>query len=276
MLRSYPYSTSISFKDIFHTEFNINSATRGGAIFSVDLLSFEGFSTTVFSNSIVKDYGGAILAEDKVEIIFSNNSKVTIANNNAPVGETVYCGSNSNVTTKENSTVMFNDVLAKWCTNTCLPYTGQGTVTIDNNGIVMCSDQKAFACLSENCYCNDLGQLLHGVSSNTVVNVSDKAILSSYVQLRYLRNISIIGQNNLTVFCMNTHAIEINYCNNITIQGITLIGCGVNSFSYIYARAAIAIHRSSVIIIQKTSFQYSIGPAIEIGSRPVYRYYDDD
>ena len=265
--------TTISSKSNSHIQFNNNAAARGGAIYSIDnnFISFEGLSTTVFSNNIAKDYGGALLAEDKVEIIFSNNSTVTFTNNNAPVGETVYCGSNSNVITKENSTVMFNDVLAKWCTNICLPYTGQGTVTIDSNGLVWCWDQKAFACQSENCKCNDLWYLLRGVRSNTVVNIADKAILSSYVWLRYLTNISIIGQNNLTVFCMNTHAIVIEYCNNITIQGITWIGCGVvnNSFNS-YTRAAITIssyyyYDQSSVIIQITSFPYSIGPAIEVG-----------
>ena len=259
--------STISSKSNSHIQFNNNAATRGGAIYSIDnnFISFEGLSTTVFSNNIAKDYGGALLAEDKVEIIFSNNSTATFANNKAPVGETIYCGSNSKVTTKENSTVIFNDVLAKWCTNTCLPYTGQGTVTIDINGIVMCSDQKAFECLSENCKCNDLGQLLDGVGSNTVVNIADKAILSSYVELFYLTNVSIIGQNNLTVFCMNTHAIVIDSCNNLTIQGITWIGCGVYSLSN--TRAAITIssyYYVSSVIIQKTSFQYSIGPAIEV------------
>ena len=164
---------------------------------------------------------------------------------------------------------MFNDVLAKWCTNTCLPYTGQGTVTIGSNGIVSCSDQKAFACQSENCKCNNLGQFLHDTGSNSVVNISDtKAILSSPVRLWSLTNVLITGQNNLTVFCMNTHAIVISLCHNLTIQGITWIGCGVYSFSIsdIYTIAAITIDRSSVII-QKSSFQYSIGPAIEVNSR---------
>ena len=267
----YTSSSSISFRNISNAKFNNNVAiSNGGAIYSIDnFISFEGFSTTVFSNNIAKDYGGALLAEDKVEIIFNNNSTVTFANNNAPVGETVYCGSNSNVITKENSTVIFNDVLAKWCTNTCLPYTGQGTVTIDSNGLVWCSDQKAFACQSENCKCNNLWYLLRGVRSNTVVNIADKAILSSYVLLHYLTNVSIIGQNNLTVFCMNTHTIIIEDCNNITIQGITWIGCGVvnnfNSFNS-YTRAAIRIYYSLVVIIQKSSFQYSIGPAIKVHS----------
>ena len=265
----YSTHSTISSKGNSHIQFNNNAATRGGAIYSIDnLISFEGLSTTVFSNNIAKDYGGALLAEDKVAIIFSNNSTVTFANNNALVGETVYCGINSKVTTKENSTVIFHDVLAKWCTDTCLPYTGQGTVTIDSNGLVWCRDQKAFACQSENCKCNNLGQLLHGIGSNSVVNISDtKAILSSPVSLWRLTNVSIIGQNNLTVFCMNTHAIEISLCHNITIQGITLIGCGVYSFNDIklYTRAAIAIDYSSVKI-QKSSFQYSIGPAIKVDS----------
>ena len=259
--------TPISSKGNSHIQFNNNAATRGGAIYSIDnnLISFEGFSTTVFSNNIAKDYGGALLAEDKVEIIFSNNSTVTFTNNNAPVGETVDCGSNSKVTTKENSTVMFDDVLAKWCTDTCLPYTGQGTVTIGSNGIVSCSDQKAFACQSENCKCNDLGQLLDGVGSNTVVNIADKAILSSPVELFYLTNVSIIGQNNLTVFCTNTHAIVIDRCNNLTIQGITWIRCGVYSLSNTTAAITISSYYYDFsVIIQKTSFQYSIGPAIEV------------
>ena len=262
--------TTISSKSNTHVKFNNNAATRGGAIYFIDnFISFEEFSTTMFSNNIAKDYGGALTAEDKSEIIFNNNCTVTFANNNAPVGETVYCGSNSNVTTKENSTVMFNDVLAKWCTNICLPYTGQGTVTIDSNGIVMCSDQKAFACLSENCNCNDLEHLIYdglGYNNiNVVVNIADKAILSSFVWLQYLTNVSIIGQNNLTVFCMNAHVIDIRNCNNLTIQGITWIGCGFYPYEYATreSRTAIDISYSSVII-QKSAFQYSNGPAIKL------------
>ena len=99
----------------------------------------------MFSNNIAKDYGGAITAENLSYITFRNNSTVRFNHNNAPFGETVYCGSNSIVTSKDNSAVIFNDIIPKWCTKMrCLPYTGQGAVTIDSNGIVMCSDQKAF------------------------------------------------------------------------------------------------------------------------------------
>ena len=48
----------ISSKDNSHIEFNDNLATRGGAIFCINnYLSFEGFSTRVFSNDIPKELG---------------------------------------------------------------------------------------------------------------------------------------------------------------------------------------------------------------------------
>ena len=172
------YAECISSKGNAHIEFNNNAATEsGGAIYSNDnFISFEGLSTTVFSNNIAKICGGALIVVGESEIIFSNNSTVTFTHNSAPVGETVYCGYNSNVTTKENSTIIFNDVLAKWCTDTCLPYpyTGQDAVIIDSNGLVMCSNQGAFACLSENCKCKNLfgiGEIAVTYSKNKVKTI---------------------------------------------------------------------------------------------------------
>ena len=220
----------LSSKGYSHIEFNNNAAKRGGAIWSIDdtFISFEGFSTTVFSNNNAKDYGGAIVSGKTSEITFCCNSTVTFMHNNAPFSESVYCDSDSIVTSKGNSTIIFNDVLAKWCTDICLPYPGQGAVIINGDGIVMCNDQKAFACLSEKCHCKNLEHLLHGVtfSNNAVVTIADTAILSSFVWLQFLTNVSIIGQNNFTVFCVNDGEIYIFKCTNLTIEGIKLIGCG--------------------------------------------------
>ena len=147
---------------------------------------------------------------------------------------------------------------------------------IDSSGIVMCSNQRVFACLSENCYCNDLGQLLHdlrGGTNNTMVNIAEKAIVSYSVLLQFLTNVLIFGQNNLTVFCMNTQAIIIDNCNNLTIQGITWIGCGSNEYAIAERSAAILIYSSSVII-QRNSFQYSIGSAIQLKFLVVIFCYD--
>ena len=152
--RSYPH---IQFSNNSHIEFNNNAATRGGAIYSISsFISFEGFSATVFSNNIATVYVGAIIAEDESEITFYDNSTVTFTHNSAPFSEIVYCGSNCKVITKNNSNVMFNFVLPKWCTNICTPYNGQGAVIIDSSGVVRCRHQKAFECLRENCNCKNL------------------------------------------------------------------------------------------------------------------------
>ena len=261
----YSHYMTVSSKGNSNVEFNNNTATRGGAIYIIDnFISFEGFSATVFSNNIAKDYGGGITAEDESEIIFCNKSTVTFTHNNAPFGETVYCGGNSNVTSKGNSTAIFNDVIPKWCNNICLPYTGQGVVTIDNNGIVMCSDQKAFLCVTENCNCKTLKHLLddlHDGASNVVVNLADKAILSSVVWLEHLRNVSIIGKNNFTVLC-DRSSIQIRHCNDLTFQGITWIGCGTHSVLSYNEYAAMYVYRSSVFI-QKNTFQNSFGRSLQ-------------
>ena len=121
---------------------------------------------------------------------------------------------------------MFNDVLAKSSTNTCTPwpYNGEGAVTIDSNSIVRCEYQKAFECQSENCHCKNLEPLLHNLAegtSNTVVNIVDKGILSTTIQLEPLTNVSIIGEDNFTVLCVGDCKLTILDCNNLTIQGIT-------------------------------------------------------
>ena len=281
----YSRKITVSSKGNSHVEFNNNTATRGGAIYITDnFISFEESILIMFINNIAKDYGGAI-AEDIPEIIFCNNSTITFTHNNAPFGETVYCGSNTIVTSKDNSTVIFNDVIAKWCTNMrCLPYTGQGAVTIDSNGIVMCSDQKAFTCLSENCNCKSLKHLLLGeiyddsnivevhrhytYYGNVVVNLADKAILSSVVQLRHLRNVSIIGENNFTVLCDKSY-IRIFDCNDLTFQGITWIGCGAHDLKNSnYFEYPVMIVTHSSIFIQKNTFQYLFGLALHFAVFP--------
>ena len=264
---TYSSDTDVSSTGDSQTEFDNYAATRGGAIYIIEsFISFEGFSATVFSNNIAKDYGGAITAEQESEIIFCNNSTVRFTHNNAAFGETIYCDSTSIVTYKGNSTVIFNDVVAKWCTNMCLPYAGQGAVTIDSNGIVTCSDQKAFACLSENCNCRSLQHLLHGIHSNAIVNLADKAILSEQLLLEKLTNVAIIGRNNFTVLCANdgrsSIVVYISNCNDITFQGITWIGCGEHQYISVYPHAVIYVSLSSSVLIQKNTFQHSFGPAL--------------
>ena len=260
--------SQIYFKGNSSTAFNDNTATSfGGAVFStvVSKVSFEEFSVVVFRNNIA-EYGGAVFVGGHSDIIFSDNSRVKFGNNNATFGATVFSNNGSKIIVIRYSTVIFNDHSVKWCNNTCLPYTGQGNVfTIDSNGVVWCSDrdQKAFICPSEKCYCNKLENLLYGLKNNTLVNITDTVTLSSRIGLSRLNNISISGHNNITVICVNGGGLELLYCSNFTIEGITWIGCG--NYEYIMHIPVIDIQHSSFnIIIQKCTLQYSLGMVISL------------
>ena len=267
----YSSDSSIYFKANSTAEFiNHNITTgNGGAIYceSHSNIYFEGFSITVFMSNIAV-YGGAVLATDHSDIIFGGNSTVTFTKNDALFGATVFSNIDSKVITIGNSTVIFNDHSAKWCNNTCLPYAGQGDViTIDSNGTVWCSNQKSFICLSEKCYCNNLEDILNGLKSHTLVNITDNVTLSSVIKLDYISNISIIGYNSITVICVNGGRIDLyGMRSNLTIEGITWIKCGNNStpvisieYTTLYKKSTA---HSSRIIIRNCTFQQSLGQAI--------------
>ena len=252
--------------------FNNNIATHnGGAICCyTSNLSFSEYSTVIFRNNIA-DYGGAVFTEVNSNITFSDNSTIIFTTNRATFGATVYSNINTKIMTKENSTIIFDDHSAKWCTNTCLPYTGQsGVVTIDGDGIVWCSNQKAFVCLSMKCYCKNLEDILNvrRIRRDPIVNITDEVmILSSVIELRLERiSFSLIGHNNLTVICVNGGRLSVIlswvYHNlAITIEGINWIGCGGNRRALTPVILVRGNSRSD-IKIKKGSFQHSIAPAI--------------
>ena len=242
-------------------EFSNNIATyNGGAIYClISNIYFGNISTTTFRNNIA-DYGGAISAEISSNINFSDNSTVAFTKNKATIGATTYLNGNSKIITKGNSTVKFDNILARWCSNTCLPYTD--AVTIDSNGIVWCSNQETFVCLSINCYCKNLENLFSDVKKNTVIDIKDKVMkLSSVINLGQVDNISIIGHNNLTVLCVNGGRLFINCSNcHYIIEGITWIGCG--GYSNIQTPVILLNGKYVKVSVQKCSFQDSLAPAI--------------
>ena len=232
---------------------------EGGAIYTsrASKISFEDFSTVEFRNNVA-EYGGAVYAEDLSDIVFSDHSTVTFTNNSAAFGATTF-SANSKIIATGNSTVILNDRSPKWCNSMCLPYTGQGDVTIDSNGIVWCSDQKAFVCESKKCDCDKLEDLLNG---NTLVNITNTVTLSSVVTLRN-QYISIIGYNNITVNCVNGGGLKLWDCSNVIIEGITWIGCGnYNNTNDVPVIHLTNCYSSTDIRIQKCTFQYSLGKAI--------------
>ena len=264
------------------TLFSNNTANSGGAMYSYykTQTSFLNNSTTLFNNNSAAEYGGAIVLYVQCEITFGDNSTVTFNNNNATFGATIFSNSNSTIVSTDDTNLFFNDLPARWCHNKCLSYTGQGdVVTVDNTGLVWCSNQKLLRCLSSRCYCKDLENIIRtGINYNSLVNISDNVVvLSSAFDLPHT-DITIIGHNNPTVICLNGGRLIFNYAYdynqiyyNLTIKGITWIGCG--EVTDILAAegsfvddigGVLEIFGFSKVTIQKCSFQYSVGQVISL------------
>ena len=275
---SYNHSY-ISFEGNSTISFSNNSADLGGAIHSLDhcYTSFREDSTTVFSNNIAAGHGAAVYAITHSDITFDDNSKITLTNNKATDGTTVYSKTNSKVMTKGDSSVVFNDVSAKWCNNTCLHHysSESNVITIDSNGIVRCSYQEGFICQKQICQCDEFNR---DFENNSVINITNAVILSSNVSFNKLTNISLIGDNNPSVYCINGSGLTWMYSKNIVLKGITWIGCGSNTVSSRVSNIHSEMHNSEQtsvlmnpvihlqfslnILIQNCSFLYSEGPAV--------------
>ena len=117
----------------------------------------------------------------------------------------------------------------------------------------------------KHCYCQKLENLfpLDVLKNNSLVNITKSVTLSSTVKLIKLHNFSIVGHNNITVFCVNGGHLYTNKCSNLKVKGITWIGCGSYELGYYTGSAVLDLHCDGILILNCT-FQYSIGPAIGI------------
>ena len=273
--------TYTSFLDNSTALFSNNTANSGGVIYSYyrAYTSFLNNSTILFSNNSAAEYGGAFFLHLQCGITFGDNSTVTFNNNNARFGATVFANSNSTIISKDDTNLFFNNLPARWCHNKCLSYTGQGdVVTVDDTGLVWCSNQKLLRCLSSKCYCKNLENILQTDINYNLVNISDNVVVLSSTFKLPETDISIIGHNNPTVICVNGgrlifnfNYISYNYIQyNLTIKGITWIGCGEVMDSLIPDFAAdgiggvLEIFAFNKVTIQKCSFQYSVGQVVSL------------
>ena len=271
-IRAY-FNSHVSFEDNSTTKFSNNRANYdSGAIRTTDSnVSFEDNSATEFSNNNANALSDiyAITLFAPAHIIFDGNSTVSFINDISTDGEIVYPISTSinpysehyyvtklEIIAHGNFNITFNYQSVKWCTSTCLPYSGEKNyeIRIDNTGMVWCTHQDYFKCQSRNCQCKNLEDITANITNNSLITLSDKVRLSSAVNFSIIKNISIIGQNDLVVFCVNGGGLEVEFCNNLTIQGITWIGCNT----------ALKIYNSKDVTIRRCSFLYSKWQAIEI------------
>ena len=271
-------NSCISFEGNSVTMFSGNTAHYGQAIYSQlrSYVSFEGDSVTVFSNGSSAKCDRTLYPDYKSYIMCTGNSTEVSSNYEGPMlfnnsTATIFCFHNSKIIVKEHSSVIFNEVSAKWCMNICLPYPGEtDAVVIDSNGIVWCSNVKAFRCLSDKCYCKDLSKKFEDVKNNHVINITDEVVVLSSVIHINSHNVSIIGHNNPTVICFNDSGLHINRSNNLTIESITWIGCGATNVLYDIYISVLNITYSNNLTIQKCSFLYSGGQVINLIGVPGY------
>ena len=286
-----PYHGSVSFEGNSTVVFNNNNAYRGGAIFSSlsGEVSFKGNACAVFTDNTAS-YGGAIEAGTilfnensdtlfrdneafnnggasvvKIKLIFDDNSTVNFAHNKAIIGETI-CSffSDSKVMLIKSATVIFNGDIKVWCNNiTCFQhaYTDhQGranvAVAIDNNGEVKCTNENAFKSFSKKCGHKYLQDMLVNHTSNKQVIISDEVIISSVIILTKLSNVSIVGNMNHSIVCVNNAGLQVEQCSNVTIEGINFTECGAHD------TPVINITNSSDVTIQNCHFQQSKGQAV--------------
>ena len=102
----------------------------------------------------------------------------------------------------------------------------------------------------ENCFHDELADL----TSNSQINIMASVMLPSFISLKGLENVAIIGYDNPTINCNNSGGIYFEQCHNCTIIGITWEKCGNKSGS----KPAIEFYNSSDIVIQNCTFQHSV------------------
>ena len=111
---------------------------------------------------------------------------------------------------------------------------------------------------------HSIDDVLNNVTtSNTIINISTDAVLSSIVTIEGLNNITIIGQGNPTVNCNDIGSVKFISCNNITTEGVNWKRCGSTKLS---AYSGVKFYNSSNIFIKDSSFYNSTGQAVVLSN----------
>ena len=122
-------------------------------------------------------------------------------------------------------------------------------------------DNCLTCCVYGNCSCSSLDHALANLTSNVLINITTDVTLSSLVRVSDLENVSIIGHNNPTVNCASVGGINITFCNNCIIQGITWDRCGAGN-TINDTEPGLKLSYSSNVTIQSCFFQQSVGQGV--------------
>ena len=115
-------------------------------------------------------------------------------------------------------------------------------------------------CMYGNCSCNSFHHALAYLDNNVLINITTDVMLSSFIKVSHLTNVSITGHNDPTIHCNNIGAVKLIFCHNCVIQGITWDRCGYEK------KPALKLSNSFNIKIKNCSFQHSKGQAIVLSN----------
>ena len=273
----YTYYSEMNFGSKATTEFHNNAAMQfglnnyivprdGAAMYSRSShITFGGDSRTLFHNNIADHHGGALFAEANTFMRISYNSTVIFNKNKAISDAIIYSFNVFEIRVTGDSTIIINDLPAKWCNGACMPTGHSNDVfLVDSNGIAWCSNKKTLICYSKKCHCKKLVDKLSSHKKYVTVHLYDTVLLSSFINLLNARSmrfkaLTIIGHNKLTVLCVNGGRLSLRNVDSLIIEGVTWIGCG--DFEPV-----VGIYKSINVAIKNCSFKNSMGAAIEMSN----------
>ena len=110
-------------------------------------------------------------------------------------------------------------------------------------------------------HCECFEDVLSQMHSNTIVNITIPNIsLSSNIELRDIRDITIIGHNNPEITCTSTGTLKLNDCSNIVIRNVIWRRCGDYNLQRVFGRndllpqSRLQFHFGTDMAIQRCAF----------------------
>ena len=209
-------------------------------------------------------HGGAISSFMMSSVLFFQNSIIYFNENQARHGGSIYSSDNSTVTIDKKFAVKFNNNTARWYGGEL--YSNRSyDVAFDSNGVVTCNTPNTIPyCIQKRCFCKDIEGALASLtmSNNVLIQLTIDVMLPSFITLKDIKNITIIGHNNPTINCGKTGGLHFISCKSVTLVGIIWNECGALDNVSNSAIPGLKFENSSSITIQNCSFQHSVGQAI--------------
>ena len=127
-----------------------------------------------------------------------------------------------------------------------------------NNG-----NDSTECCVHGICTCSSLYTALLNITNNTIINITSKSVAlhnTTTMGSGKLSNITITG-SNVTIMCNNSGSVYCEYCDHVSIEGITWDRCGDPNGTNV---AGVVFNDASNISLVNCTFQRSQSSAVSL------------